>query len=291
MRGASMAIPIVVACGRGRDISAPVIRDYIVKQACQRLSERGNNKDASPRLLYLGTPDFESQEGLDLQLKGYKKNCDIEHLKLTKPESLPSMEELKASIEAADIIAVSGGNTLFAISRWRRLGIIGLLKDAWRRGTIMCGGSAGAICWFDGGHSDSLDPSSVLDKKANLTEAEKADWNYVRIAGLGLVPALCCPHHDQIQSNGVARADDFDAMLLRNPGEIGICIDNNAAFVVEGDRWFTLSTGPWEHADEGGTVQKKVFDNGSIVSTPLDCGGEPQPLSELLVPPDFTCLP
>lgn len=286
-----MAIPIVVACGRGRDISAPVIRDYILKQARQRLSEKGSNDDVSPKLLYLGTPNFETQEGLDLQLKGYKKTCDIEHLKLTKQESLPSLEELKASIEAADIIAVSGGNTLFAVSRWRRLEIDRLLKEAWRRGTIMCGGSAGAICWFDGGHSDSLDPTSILDKKANLTEAEKANWDYVRIAGLGMVPALCCPHHDQIQSNGVARADDFDAMLLRNPGEIGICIDNNAAFVVEGDQWFTLSTGPWEHADKGGGVQKKVFDNGNIVSIPLDCGGEPQSLSELLMPPDFTYLP
>jgi dipeptidase E len=228
---------------------------------------------------------------LDLQLKGYRDDCDIEHLKLTKLESLLSKNELKASIEAADIIAVSGGNTLFAVSRWRRLGIDGLLRDAWKNGTIVCGGSAGAICWFDGGHSDSLDPSTVLHLKSDLTDEEKAAWNYVRISGLGLVPALCCPHHDQIQSNGVPRADDFDKMLLRNPGEVGICIDNNAAFVVEGNRWRALSTGPWEHADVGGGVQKKVFDNGKIVSTPLECGGDPKPLSDLLVPPDFTHLP
>ena len=290
MRGASVAVPIVVACGRGRDISAPIIRDYIVQKARQRLG--GNPNNEQPKLLYLGTPDYESQEGLDLQLKGYKKSCSIEHLKLTNIESLPSFDEIQDSIQAADIIAVSGGNTLFAMNRWKRLGIDILLKEAYMRGTVMCGGSAGAICWFDGGHSDSLDPATVLNQKDNLTEAEKSDWNYVRIAGLGLIPALCCPHHDQIQSNGVKRADDFDAMLLRNPGEIGICIDNNAAFVLEGDQWFTLSTGPWEHAEKGGNVQRKVFDNGSIVSTTLDCNVmQSQPLSELLTPPDFTHLP
>jgi len=285
-----MAIPIVVACGRGRDISAPVICDYIIKQATRRQSIKNKDINVPPKLLYLGTPDFESKEGLDIQLKGYKKRCDIEHLKLTKLESLPSKTELRAAIEAADIIAVSGGNTLFALSRWRRLGIDKLLHEAWKRGTIMCGGSAGAICWFDGGHSDSLDPSTVLDKKSNLSDEEKAAWNYVRIAGLGFIPALCCPHHDQIQSNNVPRSDDFDQMLLRNPGEVGICIDNNAAFVVEGDKWRTLSTGPWEHAEQGGGVQKKVYDNGSIVSTALECDEELRLLSELLLPPDFTHL-
>lgn len=288
MRIGSMAIPIVVACGRGRDISAPAIRDYIVKQA-----RRQSKKDESvpPKLLYLGTPDFESQDGFDLQMKGFVNvGCDIEHLKLTQLESLPSKTELQAAIDAADIIAVSGGNTLFAMSRWRRLGIDILLRGAWERGTIMCGGSAGAICWFDGGHSDSLDPASVLNKKPNLSDREKAAWNYVRIAGLGIVPALCCPHHDQIQSNGVRRSADFDQMMLRNPGEIGICIDNNAAFVVEGDKWRTLSTGPWEHAQQGGTVQKKVYENGLIVSTQLECGEEPKLFSELLTPPDFTHL-
>ena len=286
----SMTIPIVVACGRGRDISAPLIRDYIMKQVSRQQS-RKKDDSVLPKLLYLGTPDFESKEGLDLQLKGYKERCDIEHLKLTNLESLPAKSKIRAAIEAADIIAVSGGNTLFAVSRWRRLGIDALLREAWERGTIMCGGSAGAICWFDGGHSDSLDPSSVLEKKSDLSDEQKAAWSYVRISGLGLVPALACPHHDQIQSNGVPRSDDFNQMLFRNPGEVGICIDNNAAFVVEGDKWRALSTGPWEHAKQGGGVQKKVYDNGSVVATPLECGEEPQPLSELLLPPDFTHLP
>jgi hypothetical protein len=62
---------------------------------------------------------------------------------------------------AADIIAVSGGNTLFGVNRWKRLGVDTMLREASERGAVMVGGSAGAICWFDGGHSDSFDPTTV----------------------------------------------------------------------------------------------------------------------------------
>mmetsp|Transcript_32541 Transcript_32541/g.74879 ORF Transcript_32541/g.74879 Transcript_32541/m.74879 type:complete len:321 (-) Transcript_32541:175-1137(-) len=287
---AKAAIPVIVACGRGRDISSPVISDAIISMA-QRASGKATD---DLTFLYLGTPDFESQEGLDLQSKAFSDaGCRIEHLKLTAPEDIPSTSEMSAKIEAADIVAVSGGNTLFAISRWRRLGVDRLLRTAWERGTIMCGGSAGGICWFDGGHSDSLDPATVLRaKEAPPGDEEKAAWEYVRVAGLGFVPALCCPHHDQVQSNNVPRSKDFDRMLLRNPAEIGICVDNNAAFVVEGDQYRALTTGVWEYAKEkGGGVQKKVYDNGVIISTPIECGGKLKSLSELLMPPDFTHLP
>jgi len=54
------------------------------------------------------------------------------------------------------VIVVAGGNTLFAVDRWRKCGIIPYLKEAMENGTAMSGGSAGAIVWFDGGHSDSM---------------------------------------------------------------------------------------------------------------------------------------
>jgi dipeptidase E len=54
---------------------------------------------------------------------------------------------------------------------------------------------------------------------------------------LGFLPGLVCPHHDKVQSNGVLRAIDFDAMLLRHAGEQGICIDHWAALCVDGDAY------------------------------------------------------
>ena len=254
---AAPAVRSVVACGRGRDICAPPIRDTIVA-----LAQQATGKTTPPSLLYLGTPAFEADDALKLQTEGFAAvGCPVAELRLTDLETAPSAEQRRAAIESADIIVVSGGNTLFGMSRWRQLGVDVLLRAAWERGAVMCGGSAGAICWFDGGHSDSLDPTSVLKPKPNMSEEEASTWSYVRVAGLGLVPALCCPHHDTTQSNGVPRAADFDRMLLENPAEVGVCIDNNCAFIYESQEggeanWRAVSSGSWEHGESGGLSRK-----------------------------------
>ena len=158
-----------------------------------------------------------------------------------------------------------------------------------------------------GGHSDSLDPSTVqrtraptevhtavnpletatLQSIAALPEAERAlykkEWEYCRVAGLGFLPFFMCPHHDRAQSNGQARATSFDAMLGVNGAEVGLGVDNNAAVVVDGDRWRIIS--------DGGSVTKKVFLNGRLHATVLPPNGDWQPMDVLLERPDFTSLP
>lgn len=108
-----------------------------------------------------------------------------------------------------------------------------------QRGVVLTGGSAGAICWFDGGHSDSDDPqtykTAFLDLMNSGKEIEHQSWEYLRCRGLGFLPGLICPHFDKVQSNGVLRATDFETMMQRHPGERGIGIDHWAAFVVDGD--------------------------------------------------------
>lgn len=101
---------------------------------------------------------------------------------------------------------------------------------------------------------------------------EKKSWKYICVRGLGFVPGLCCPHHDSTQSNGVLRADDFDGMLQRQrrrsssrsrprrrenaaedgsdadagaedeDGELGVCIDDQAALVIDGDAFRVIAT-------------------------------------------------
>lgn len=137
------------------------------------------------------------------------------------------------------MIQVSGGNTLFAVRRWRNLGLDKLLHEAMARGCVLAGGSAGAICWFDGGHSDSLAPSTVHpDSRRELTAEQRLAWSYCRVKGLGFVDAFCCPHHDQHEGHAsVSRAEHFDGLLRMCPGEVGLGIDNDACLVVEGDSW------------------------------------------------------
>ena len=62
-----------------------------------------------------------------------------------------------------------------------------------------------------------------------------------RVPGLGFLPGLCCPHHDRIQSNGVPRAEDFEAMMRRHGQEVGIAIDHWAALVIDGEDYRILA--------------------------------------------------
>jgi peptidase E len=129
-------------------------------------------------------------------------------------------------------------------------------------GTVLCGGSAGALCWFDCGHSDSRDPTTVRFPRKDLTEEEKRGWKYIKVAGLGLVPGMVCPHHDTTQSNGVPRADDFDQMLLRHPDQIGVGIDDHGAILVNGDQWRVLKAN-----DASKVTLKRVNDDGNTLSS------------------------
>ena len=146
-----------VLAGRGRVINHPNVKEEIIRMT-------GYQEASEVKVVYLGTPGYESQTGYDLQAKGFEESgCAVQHVKLTQVKrSKELMEEVSTSLNEADVIAVSGGNTLYAMKQWKKLGVDVLLRDACDRGAVLCGGSAGAICWYEGGHSDSRDPSSLL---------------------------------------------------------------------------------------------------------------------------------
>ena len=95
---------------------------------------------------------------------------------------------------------------------------------------------------FEDGEDDEEDDDEDHEEEDDEDDEdeEDADWDYMRVDGLGFIPGLCCPHHDRIQSNGVLRAYDMDEMILRHPTEVGICIDHNAAFQINGNEYKVL---------------------------------------------------
>ena len=102
---------------------------------------------------YIGTPGFDSLRGYERQAGGFAAlGHPTSMLNLSDLALVPPAAQRAAKIAAADIIVVSGGNTLFAVTRWRRLGVDVLLRQAMERGAVLCGGSAGAIIWFDVRH-------------------------------------------------------------------------------------------------------------------------------------------
>lgn len=255
--------------GSGSDgISLAPMVDEILKllpsHTLQKIEHNHNNMSAV-NVLYVGTASYDLEVFREKQTKWFvKRGCTVESLNVAFDDKETPKQEYIAKLEAADVIVVGGGNTLFAMDRWRHLGLIPSFQAAMARECVMAGGSAGAICWFDSGHSDSADPDTYVtsrleqygsqenggeDESSSYNAMEQKDWKYLRVPGLGMVPGglICCPHHDRIQSNGVLRANDFDDMLLKRAAFVtdrqvrGIGIDHYAAFIVENGRYRVFS--------------------------------------------------
>ena len=86
--------------------------------------------------------------------------------------------DLKTVLLEQDVIYVGGGNTKSMLAVWREWEIPALLRRAWESGTVLAGVSAGAICWFETGVTDS------------------SGTGLYPLQCLGLLPGTCCPHYD-----------------------------------------------------------------------------------------------
>ena len=200
----------------------------------------------TPHVLYLGTATYDDPKSQHHQtMRLAERGCTVEALKLV--DHSPSASDLDSSFGKADIVLVSGGNTLYAVDRWRELGVDKRIAEAGHRGVVLAGGSAGGIVWFDGGHSDSMDPTTYHHPPGPLLrpglskEVLAKSWAYLRVPGIGTLPGLFCPHYDKVESNGELRAKSFETMMKMHSGETGICVDNWAALVVDGDRYRVVS--------------------------------------------------
>jgi peptidase E len=110
-------------------------------------------------------------------------------------------------ILAQDVIYVGGGNTANLLAIWRLHGVDRALREAWRRGTILCGVSAGMICWFEGSVTDSFGPLREIND------------------GLGLLPGSACPHFDG-EAN---RRPTYHRLIRERILPAGLAADDGAA--------------------------------------------------------------
>lgn len=92
---------------------------------------------------------------------------------------MPSAPDPRAHLLAADVVFVGGGSVANMVAVWRVHGLDAALHEAWEQGVVLCGVSAGAICWFGGGTTDSFG----YDLRPFT-------------AGLGFLPGSYSPHYD-----------------------------------------------------------------------------------------------
>ncbi len=195
--------------------TAPIDREII------RLS--GKKK---PKLLFIPTATSDSERYWKhvQEYFGRFLKCKTDVLFLMA-ESL-SREQIRKKILSADIVYVGGGNTLHMMRVWRRFGVDQLLKTAYANGTVLSGISAGAICWFESGHSDSM---SFYNPR---------NWKYINVKGLGLIKGIHCPHYNS-RTIGVPRRKHFRDMIQKTGG-IGIAIENNCAIEFIDGRFYRV---------------------------------------------------
>ena len=219
---------------------------------------------ASPNVLFVPTASSDSAEYWHAFEHAYGTvyGCPTDVLFLLG--ATPPAERIAAKVRWADVVYVGGGNTLKMMRRWRRLGVDALLREAHAGGTVLCGVSAGAICWFERGHSDSM---SFYHPEA---------WSYIAVTGMGLLPGLACPHYDG-DTAGVPRRDDFHAML-RKQGGPGLALDGLCAVAFVGDEYRVLA------ATRDAAAYAHTVRHGQVVERHLPAGPGYRPASELFPP-------
>lgn len=184
----------------------------------------------NPKLLFIPTASSDSESYYEVVKKyfGGKLGCKTDVLYLIK-EKL-SKKEIKDKILKSDIIYVGGGDTLKMMKIWKKNGVDKILKEAYKKGIVLSGLSAGAICWFRWGLSDSR---KFTNPKAGL----------IKISGLGLINALHCPHYNFERDRKI----NLKKMMKKTSG-VAIAIDNCCAIEVIDNKYRIISSKPSANA-------------------------------------------
>ena len=169
-------------------------------------------------MLFLPTASGDSPDYLLTfyqQLAGV--DCEPSHLALFDR----TVDDIGAMVASADVVMVGGGNTANMLAIWRLHGVDRALRDAYAKGTILTGWSAGCLCWFEGGVTDSFTPELGALRD-----------------GLGILPGSACPHFDSEDRRGLVYDREIAAGL---PG--GIALDDGVLARFDDERLVEVVSG------------------------------------------------
>ena len=143
--------------------------------------------------------------------------------------------ELREELLAQDAIYAGGGSLVNLIAVWRAHGLEEILRECWREGILICGQSAGAICWFEGGITSSQGEPSVAD-------------------GFGVLPGSACVHY----LSEPVRRRRFLRAVASGELEAGLGLEDQTGALFEGEELTETFT-----AREGAAVWVVTAENGS----------------------------
>jgi dipeptidase E len=188
--------------GFGRNPNHRKIEKYILELT-------GKEK---PNVVFFPTASAENQDYIIKFYKCFTKmNCEPSHV--TFFQRTPRLDSI---INKADVIYVGGGNTKSMLAVWQEWKLDKLLLKAYNNGKILCGVSAGAICWFEQGITDSW--------ASNLNVMDC----------LGFLPEMACPHYQEEKD----RRPDVHKMLKQGKCGSGWAIDGGAAIHFKNGKYY-----------------------------------------------------
>ena len=188
------------------------------------IAEKAKARAAGRRAygLFIPTASHDSMPYFNSFRKTYTSVYDIKADVALTVYGEMSLEKIREKFEKADFLYVGGGDTLFMLEHWKKTGLLPLVRDAYERGVIVCGLSAGAICWFETMYTDSAQPQTGEE--------------YALYPGLNWIKGTISPHYNQ-------RVLDFDQKIsYNNQDAIGL-EDNSAIEIVNGTVVRSLSAG------------------------------------------------
>jgi peptidase E len=156
-----------------------------------------------PRICFVPTASDDPDWGLVRLYESFAHRAEATHVSFN-PWPRPDLRE---HVLAQDAIFVGGGSTANMLAIWRVHGFDRILGEAWERGILLCGVSAGMNCWFEAGVTDSFGPQ--LEGMRD---------------GLGFLPGSACPHYD-----GEERRRPIYQQLVADGFPPGYAADDDAA--------------------------------------------------------------
>jgi dipeptidase E len=170
---------------------------------------------ARPKICYVPTASADNPYGImgwysfchDLPVEPYVLGVWV--------NSSPQNQSFEEILMGMDAIIVGGGNTLNMMAIWKAQGIDTVLRKAYKKGIILAGGSAGSLCWFTGGYSDSR------PKELSI------------VAGLGILPYSHCPHYH----SEPRRKPLYISALLAGKLVPGYACDDKAGIIFQNGKY------------------------------------------------------
>jgi dipeptidase E len=160
----------IVAFGGGgfsMESGNPLLDDYVLGLA-------GSDR---PKVCFLPSASGDADHYIVRFYRAFGADrCEASHISLFRREQGP--EDLRAHLLEQDLIYVGGGSVVSLLGVWRAHGLDAILREAWERGVVLCGLSAGSLCWF-------------ADAVSGFHGAPR------RVEGLGLLPFSNCVHYER----------------------------------------------------------------------------------------------